>query len=187
MTGDRLIIERDCEQLTARPAPLNAQQAGTKYVDRVGKPAASCRARSSTSTAMGYRRQLVTVEIPWGRPAIEPPQAVVHHPPNRSAPRTWTRSARVRALGAHRRATSQTGYPLDRTQHDLAGRLVAQKATLTRTRFRYGGQMTLDIRSMPFPKRQHTRRLRRERKGLLSYWGVGDDRSSAGCRRGQLL
>ena len=56
-----------------------------------------------------------------------------------------------RALGAHGRTTSQTGYPLDRTQHDLAGRLVAKNATLTRTRLRYGGQMTLDIRSMPFP------------------------------------
>jgi hypothetical protein len=55
------------------------------------------------------------------------------------------------ALGAHGRTTSETGYPLDRTQHDLAGGLVAQKAALTRTRLRYGGQMTLDIRIF-FPK-----------------------------------
>ena len=88
-----------------------------------------------------------------------------------SAPPPRTPQARVRALGTHRRTTSQTGYSLDRTQHDLAGRLVAKNATLTRARFRYGGQMTLDIRSMPFPKRQHMRGLRRARKGLLSCLG----------------
>ena len=91
----------------------------------------------------------------WGRPAIEPAQAVFHRPPNGSAPPPWTRCAGVRALGAHRRTTSETGYPLDRTQHDLAGGLVAQNAALTRTRFRYGGQMTPDIWIMPFPKGQH--------------------------------
>jgi len=46
------------------------------------------------------------------------------------------------AFGVHRRKTSETGYPLDRTQHDLAGGLVAKKAALTGTRFRCGGQMT---------------------------------------------
>jgi len=64
------------------------------------------------------------------------------------------------AFGVHRRKTSETGYPLDRTQHDLAGGLVAENAALTGTRLRYGGQMTLDIRSMPFPKGQHMRELR---------------------------
>ena len=108
----------------------------------------------------------------WRRPAIEPAQAVVHHRPNCSTPPPWTAWERVRALGAHRRTTSQTGYPLDRTQHDLAGRLVAKNATLTRTRFRYDGQMTLDIRSMPFPKGQHMRGLRRAGKGLLSCLGL---------------
>ena len=104
---------------------------------------------------MGHHRQLVTVEIPLGKASDRAAAGRVHHPPNGSAPPPWTAWARVRALGAHRRTTSETGYPLDRTQHDLAGGLVAKNAALTRTRFRYGGQMTLDIRSMPFPKGQH--------------------------------
>ena len=72
------------------------------------------------------------------------------------------------AFGVHRRKTSETGYPLDRTQHDLAGGLVAKNAALTGTRFRCGGQMTVDISSMSFPKAGHIRGLRHARKGLVS-------------------
>jgi hypothetical protein len=130
-----------------------------------------CRLRTShgngPSSAAGLRSKYL-----WGRPAIERRRPCFTTRRTASAPPPRTPQARVRALGAHRRTTSQTGHPLDRTQHDLAGGLVAQKAALTGTRFRYDGQMTLDIRSMPFPKGQHMRGLRRARKGLLSCLGL---------------
>ena len=115
------------------------------------------------SSATGLRSKSLR-----GKPAIEPPQAVFHRPPNGSAPPPWTRWAGVRTLGAHGRTTSETGYPLDRTQHDLAGGLVAENAALTRTRLRYDGQMTLDIRSMPFPNVSTCAGFGVARKGLVS-------------------
>jgi hypothetical protein len=60
----------------------------------------------------------------------------------------------VRALGADGCATSETGFTLDRTQHDLLGRRGAENAALTRMRFRYGWQMIPDLGIMPFPKGQ---------------------------------
>jgi hypothetical protein len=65
-----------------------------------------------------------------------------------------------RALGAHGRATSETGFTLDRTQHDLVGRLGAENAPLTGTRFRCDWQMTRDLWIMPFAKGQHMRAAR---------------------------
>jgi len=121
---------------------------------------------------MGHHRQLVTVEIPLGK-ASDRAAAGSGSPPAERLNATAVDAMRgSRALGAHGRTTSQTGYPLNRTQHDLAGGLVAQDAALTRTRLRYGGQMTLDIRSMPFPNVSTCAGFGVARKGLLSCLGL---------------
>src|SRR5690242_7704627 len=59
----------------------------------------------------------------------------------------------VRALGADGCATSETGFTLDRTQHDLLGRRGAENAALTRMRFRYGWQMIPDLGDYALPER----------------------------------
>jgi len=81
--------------------------------------------------------------------------AVLRQPPVDAAPANYSpsradhsslRASRdVRALGADGRAPSDTGFTLDRTQHDLVGGRGAENAALTGIRFRYGWQMTRDL------------------------------------------
>jgi hypothetical protein len=104
----------------------------------------------------------------------------------------------VRAFGAHGRATSETGFTLDRTQHDLVGGRGAENAALIGMRFRYGWQMTRDLGIMPFPKSQgmraasdlrgstcsRARRIRnRKTHPAAAPCGLGRNRNLPGVRR----
>ena len=155
-------------QLTARRAPLNAQQAGTKHVDRVGKAAASCRARSSTSTAMGYRRQLVTVVIPLGKASDRAAADSGSLPAERlsamavdamrGSSRTWC--TRACDVGDRIPARSDLARPCQRAR--------CKERSAHRNEVPLRRPDDADIWTMSFPKAGHIRGLRHAGKGLVS-------------------
>jgi hypothetical protein len=129
----------------------------------------------------------VTVEIPLGKAATEPAQAMFHHSPN-----CFSATA-VDGVGESSRTWRTPAY-------DVADRIPARSDPARPCRRARCTEGSAHRNEVPLRRADDSRypeyalpqgsahpRASACALGLAQLLGVGDDRSSAGCRRGQLL